>query len=162
MMKHLLNEWKKYLAETLEQIPDDIMERYLEGNCLTFAKALSEVLDASIYAVIAGTGGNDATCSHVVVEYDGKYWDISGGHSEQELIDKYEENLGAAFVEVVPYDPSYWQHYDLDKDGYYDEYEEDEDVEENDPPEELGQHFPESKEETLKWANIIAKQAKGE
>ena len=161
-MKEILNEWRRYISEATEQISSDIEERYLEGNCLTFAKALSELLDSDIYAVIAGTGGKDVTCSHVVVSYNDKYWDILGEHTEQELIEKYEEELGAAYVDIVPYNPSLWQSYDLDKDDDYDEYEEDSDVEEGDPPEEMGQHFPESKEETMKWASIIAKQAKGE
>ena len=161
-MKKILNEWRRYISEATEQIPSDIEERYLEGNCLTFAKALSELLDFDIYAIVAGTGGGDITCCHVVVPYKGKYWDISGGHTEQELIDKYEEELGAAYVDIVPYRPSLWQNYDLDKDGDYDEDEEDYDVEEDDPPEEMGQHFPEPREETMKWASIIAKQAKGE
>jgi len=161
-MKEILTEWRKYLAESTEEIPLEIEDRYLEGNCLTFAKALSELLNSGIYAVLAGTGGRDITCAHVVVKYNDKYWDITGGHTEQELIDQYEEKLDAAYVDIAPYQSSQWQSYDLDKDGDYDEYDEDEDVEEGDPPEEMGQHFPESKEETMRWASIIAKQAKDE
>jgi len=161
-MKEILTEWRKYLAELTEEIPLEIEDRYLEGNCLTFANALSELLNSGKYAVLAGTGGRDITCAHVVVKYNDKYWDITGGHTEQELIDQYEEKLDAAYVDIVPYQSSQWQSYDLDKDGDYDEYDEDEDVEEGDSPEEMGQHFPESKEETMKWASIIAKQAKDE
>ena len=61
MHEKILNEWRRYISEATEQIPSDIEERYLEGNCLTFAKALSELLDFDIYAIVAGTGGGDIT-----------------------------------------------------------------------------------------------------
>ena len=139
-----------HLHENKLNIPAKVMERYMEGNCLLFAEALSKILNSPIYSVLVGFGGNDITVAHVVVEYRNKYWDISGGHSQSDLIATYEKQ-GAPTVFLEPYSASQWDEYevDLDKNSKNDE-------EQGIIP---GKHYPEPPEETNKWANLIAQMA---
>lgn len=138
-----------YLIENKLNIPKDVIEKYMGGNCLLFAEALQKLLGnyASIYSVLVGFGGNDITVAHVVVEYKGYYWDIKGKRSEKELVDEMQE-MGAPTVFLAPYNERHWEH-----------WEESDDHSEG-SSEERGRHFPEPVEETMKWANVIAQMAK--
>lgn len=139
-----------HLHENKLNIPAKVMERYMEGNCLLFAEALSKILNSPIYSVLVGFGGNDITVAHVVVEYRNKYWDISGGHSQSDLIATYGDK-GASTVFLEPYSASQWDKYevDLDKNSKDDE-------KQGIIP---GKHYLEPPEETNKWANLIAQMA---
>lgn len=173
-MKQYFKPWRKFINENISQIPDTILERYREGNCLLFAEAVLSLLnneDAYLYSVITNTDGYHWVISHIVVKYAGKYIDIDGIQSEQQLKNKIlhyykQSGLDAEDIQIEfkLYNPSEWEQfsYEPEYDGEEQESFIDLNKDSQDDKEQTtspGKMYPESPAETLKWAKIVLSNA---
>ena len=74
-----------------------MVENFMEGDCLIFAKALASIVpDSTIVSLMVSHGGRPSL-AHVLVDHNGTLYDASGPHMEDEIIDQYEA-MGAPFV----------------------------------------------------------------
>lgn len=81
----------------IKMIISESKNKFLKGDCLIFAKALSSILqDATIVSLMVSHGGRPSL-AHILVDHNGTLYDASGPHTEDEVIDQY-ESMGAPFV----------------------------------------------------------------
>jgi hypothetical protein len=73
-----------------------------EGGCLILATALQRVLGGELFAVYRG----DAVMDHVVLKLDGRFLDVDGSHTEEELLDYWTAHTRGRFrMRVAPFRP---------------------------------------------------------
>jgi hypothetical protein len=77
-------------------------EKFKRGYCLAFAHALQECFGsgAELYDVVepASTPASnfDGLPHHIVVKYRGKYFDVDGIHSAENLLDRWQKDFSAS------------------------------------------------------------------
>jgi len=84
-----------------------MVKNFMEGDCLIFARALASIVpDSTIVSVMISNGGRPAF-AHALVEKFGLLYDISGAYTEEEVINKYENEFEAPYAFIEDFKPEH-------------------------------------------------------